>query len=673
MQVLELHFRAKDDPDVLYDSFCYEPENSSEQRLGSLYIVGELSKTEGQNRYFLDNLSGAIKTKYYGLTSRSPAAALRESLKTANKVLAELVREGNVNWLGNLDYAILSLKQSDVEQKNPFLFSFTRLGKIKVFLMRGKTMVEIGTELEAQDIEPYPLKVFFNIASAKLKENDRLLVVSQALFEQNPGLIEKIAGLPSFETKYFNSIFRAHNKEPRELSGICFIVVLNKEKTIPTAFTFKEKPQRLKTLKPILQTILQKAAIVKLTLLSLKAKLAYRSKRKAAKEKKQDQEAKQWNFRFLLNKKVIYVLLLSLFLLVGFVIFQQEKKRSAEERQAVLQKAQEKIDQAQNLLFLKETEKANLILQEAWNLVLPQTKNGALLSDQASRLQETIEKELAPLNALQIIENPDVLFEIKPTELGVVPQKMLFYNNLDGEPELYIFNPASKNFYRFNLKNKIGQATSSPQNLNLGASFQDILFFLSGLNILSPQGRGWSSQGLGPPYDHVDYNDMAVSSLNGVVYIYCLDSQAGQIVKYVSEKRASSWGKPQLWLKNQAEQTRTLQAKSIAVDNSIWLLDKDGAIEHYYAGAFQGAIKINIFPFLEKPTKVWTSIYDRRLYVLEPDKNRLVMLSKTGEVIKQYQSQSFDNLLDFAISEDGKTIWLLNGSEVYQIAANTSD
>jgi len=52
---------------------------------------------------------------------------------------------------------------------------------------------------------------------------------------------------------------------------------------------------------------------------------------------------------------------------------------------------------------------------------------------------------------------------------------------------------------------------------------------------------------------------------------------------------------------------------------------------------------------------------------LEPSQNRIIILSKQGEIIKQFQSPEFDALVDFAVSGDGKKIYLLNGLKVYQI------
>jgi hypothetical protein len=58
------------------------------------------------------------------------------------------------------------------------------------------------------------------------------------------------------------------------------------------------------------------------------------------------------------------------------------------------------------------------------------------------------------------------------------------------------------------------------------------------------------------------------------------------------------------------------------------------------------------------------------LFILEPAQKRIIVLEKSGQIKKQFQSEKFDNLLDFSISADGKEIFLLNGLKVYKISLN---
>jgi DNA-binding beta-propeller fold protein YncE len=146
-----------------------------------------------------------------------------------------------------------------------------------------------------------------------------------------------------------------------------------------------------------------------------------------------------------------------------------------------------------------------------------------------------------------------------------------------------------------------------------------------------------------------------------------LDKNSGEIVKYNVRENEEELS-PETWLKETTEK-KAINAISMAIDENIWVLNKEEniTIERYYLGLFKDTISLNIFPELENPTKIWTSPQNPYFYILEPKNNRLIILNKQGEIFKQYQSEKFNHLLDFALSEDGKTIYVLNSSKVYQI------
>ncbi|GAH46423.1 unnamed protein product, partial [marine sediment metagenome] len=149
-----------------------------------------------------------------------------------------------------------------------------------------------------------------------------------------------------------------------------------------------------------------------------------------------------------------------------------------------------------------------------------------------------------------------------------------------------------------------------------------------------------------------------------IKYQFLGDKKSGEIIKYPYLEDLK-WGSPQLWLNSQTK--KAIDSESIAVDGSVWVLNKDNSISRYYAGKYQETLKLDFFPEPKDFSKIFTLSGLSYLYLLEPGQSRMVILNKTGQIIKQFQSEKFDNLLDFAISEDGKTIYLLNGLKVYQI------
>ena len=223
MQIFELHFNPKLKDHYLFDSFVYEPTNIYEKKMGSLYIVAEIRNALPSDPRLLQGLAKTIKGKYYALSAKSPEKSLSQSLKTGNDFLAEEIKSENVNWLGNLNIAAVSLKD--------FNLVFTKAGNLKILLIRGSQITDIGKTLDAAEINPYPLKFFSNIVSGRLNENDAILLLTKNVgdFFQKEKILNKMASAAPLDEKKLKNILPPDlfaKGEGAEIAGICFLVLL---------------------------------------------------------------------------------------------------------------------------------------------------------------------------------------------------------------------------------------------------------------------------------------------------------------------------------------------------------------------------------------------------------------------------------------------------------------
>ena len=635
MQIFEFHFNPNLRPDLIFDSFCYEPENIYERRMGSLYLVGLLKNALPRNLRFLEKLQKVIKEKYYKSTIFAPEKSLRESLKEANEFLEGIAKRGDVSWLGNLGFAILGLKN--------FKLNFTKVGGIKIFLLRRGQIIDIDKKLRFQDIEPYPLKIFGNIVSGKLAENDLILVLTKEVFEffQNENLLPEIGKLVPFNEIGFRKILNGKKEELSKISGALLAISLRKEVGYPAkGWVGKREIILPKTSKEF----------------SLKEVLApfLRPFKKFQKPKINIPNPKELirnliSFvirRKVLNKKLILILALILVLILGFIFSQLEERQKIRIYQKNLEEVNKKFNLAQGLLILDNPQaqkEANSLLKESLEKITPLSKETQNLPKEFnaqifSQRDEILEK-LYSLNKLERIEEPELIFEFKPEKLapyraegsgaGFIPQKILAFKD-----DLYFFSPYSKNIFslkgkeekiieidqKINLAAMIAETSShlSPRPAKQGSVFDDsitratakgedkaiassILFFSKPSQIF------WLKNGeekpspltvLKEPYPDFNFDDF--SSFKGNLYFF--DKKAGQIVKYPYSGNLgnSQWGKPEFWLK------KAIVGKSIAVDGSVWVLEKD-AISKYYAGNLQEKITPDIFPFPKDFSKIFTS------------------------------------------------------------------
>jgi len=168
-----------------------------------------------------------------------------------------------------------------------------------------------------------------------------------------------------------------------------------------------------------------------------------------------------------------------------------------------------------------------------------------------------------------------------------------------------------------------------------------------------------SSSFVNPPLFEFSF-DLSASYLSN---LYFLDKKTCEIIKY-SRLGNLNWSSAKKWMKDKGPCSNP---KSMTVDGSVWILNGDNSILRYYSGSFEESIILNFFPFPENITQIKTKKNIPYLYLLEPVKNRVIVIDKKGEIIKQFQSEKFNNLKDLDISQDGKTIYLLDSSKVYKV------
>ena len=621
MQIFELHFNPDLKEDRYLNSFSFEPENSYERSLGSLHITGELENATVQNAGLLEKISRNIKKKYYGASFKKPNKALAEALKSGNVFLSEEIKKENVNWLGNLNFAVLTLKNFDL--------SFTATGSLKLLLLRAGQINDISKDLNDAEIEPYPLKVFFNIVSGKLIEYDIILAISKELFDffTKKKIIEKIAASDPLNEKKLKEIMPAklfEEEDGLDVSGICTIIDLGKKQI---NFSSKAKEMTFQKARGnIFLRITEKVKMLKMPKIkipNISSYLPKLSKKTLKKEKKVTipiktaKSKKGINLKLLsinnlkkyasnpdFKKNIILIVSLIIILILGFTVF----------------KKNEQINEN------KATE--------------------------AAALKKSTEERLLIENKMKIIENPEVLTDIDIKGLEFVPQTLLISGY-----KMYLSSPISSNLYVFDLNSKKGNLLKYTQNLELSDDLSSFILFFSRPNkIIFLENEKLKEEKISLLNDKSSFDLMSSYVSN----IYFLSQERNEIIKY-SYGSDFKWGEPKVAF------VLKEKTKSFTIDSYFWLLNENNSIDVYYKGNYEKTVSINIFPEIRNLTKIKTKAGLPYLYLLEPANNRLIITDKNGKIIEQIQSEKFDNLKDFSISFNGSTIWILNGEQIFKV------
>jgi hypothetical protein len=223
MQALEYYFNPRLRKDVFFEVFSFKPDTYQKKYLGNLYLIVELDNVLQKDRIFLEKLGKLIRDEFYSSTTRLPEISLKEALKKANQFLDNKINQGEIRWLGNLNVAVLSIS-------NFFLY-FSKAGNIKILLLRGDELLDISENLEMQAGSSTPFKFFSSIASGRLAASDKIMVLTQRLFEEfYDEVLPSIINLPKLDDKTLKKFFRERKKEIKDYSGVFFLASAEGEK-----------------------------------------------------------------------------------------------------------------------------------------------------------------------------------------------------------------------------------------------------------------------------------------------------------------------------------------------------------------------------------------------------------------------------------------------------------
>ncbi len=220
MQALEYYFNPRLKPDTKFGVFSFRPPETSKNHLGNLYLVFEFTNSISKDKNFPQEISEIINKEFYLDPKRTPEKSLTEALKKINQFLEQKSSNGEVGWLGNLNMAVMNLS-------NSFLH-FSRSGNIRILLLRGDELTEINEDMEF--LSGSMLKTFSNIASGRLFNEDKIMILNQSLVENfYDSVFSELINLPRIDDKSLKKFFRTKKQEMKGWSGVFFVLFLTEK------------------------------------------------------------------------------------------------------------------------------------------------------------------------------------------------------------------------------------------------------------------------------------------------------------------------------------------------------------------------------------------------------------------------------------------------------------
>ncbi len=376
-------------------------------------------------------------------------------------------------------------------------------------------------------------------------------------------------------------------------------------------------------------------------------------------------------YRFLISKKKI-LLFISIFFLIAFFfnINDTKKNNNIEDNNQKYNELSQSIERKQN--------------QAEANLIYSNDAGAKKLFDEISALleelpQETEEQQRQYQDFKNKFDNQ--LEKIRRITRTDDSQEIIDFNNLNSRAQvenisyipstnkIYAADSSLKSIYIFDLFDKISttitnlddpiQQLKFPLNYKDGEKEQILYFNNDNIITVDTDENKFSTL-------NIDFEN--IKSIGGVgLYaskLYAVDTKEMQIYRF--SKTSQGFNAPSPWLNKKIDLS---QAISLSIDGHIYILNKNGTVLKLLRGE-KTNFKLELCdPPLDEPNKIVVSNELDFIYILEAKNNRLVVFDKTGQFLMQYKSEKLNQLKDFAIDEDKKIIYFLNGSKIFKFNA----
>jgi len=162
-------------------------------------------------------------------------------------------------------------------------------------------------------------------------------------------------------------------------------------------------------------------------------------------------------------------------------------------------------------------------------------------------------------------------------------------------------------------------------------------------------------------------NDNYWESIGGLANyntnLYVLDKENNQIIKFVNSGSEYSDSN---YLSESAKSDFS-DAVSIAIDNNIYVLFKNGSVSKYFRGSKQDFSLKGLDKQMSSPTKIYANPDFDNIYILDNGNSRILVFDKEGNFKAQYQTNVLKNAKDFEVLEKDKKIFVLSAGKIYQV------
>ncbi len=354
------------------------------------------------------------------------------------------------------------------------------------------------------------------------------------------------------------------------------------------------------------------------------------------------------------------ILIIAAILLIAFVSsifitkYLKTQKQEKEKYTELLNTITEKKTEYDMISIYKDEKLAKEKLKEISDLIneLPQKTN-----EQKQKYQEILDSFTEMLNKIwniDSIKNPNIIAEI-----NFYPEKIFKHNNYiialgQNSNEITKIDINSKQSEQFGIEGAYAGLKTYAKNKN----------FIYGIDTDNKLAKiDIDAKSISKV--EITYHPNFKSSKDMAFYndrIYILDTENNQIYKH--SPSGNNFSKGEAWITDNSDIKNAL---SITIDSTIYLGNSGGTITTLYTGKLKPFTLQEINPTINNINKIYTDNTIKEIYLLDSQTKRIVVINKSGELIKQHYFPTLNKLDDFVFDGASKTIYIQSENKIIEV------
>ncbi len=144
--------------------------------------------------------------------------------------------------------------------------------------------------------------------------------------------------------------------------------------------------------------------------------------------------------------------------------------------------------------------------------------------------------------------------------------------------------------------------------------------------------------------------------------LYALSPSAQQIIKMRTQGSQYEGGTN--WIIDRTTDIKL--ARDFAIDGDVYILNPNGIIR-FRSGREQTFSLASVEPVLEDAREVWTSATSTSLYILDPSQKRVLVFTKEGALLAQYQNAELATATSMVVDEPNRRIIISNPTGIWTL------